>query len=763
MKVNNVAIIIAVVAVVAVAGAGVFILANGNSGGGDKIEKSALPVFGNANDDSTVDTKDIDLINEIISKNGDDDPNNDIDWKNEHPFADSNRDGNVDEKDIEIVQKLIAGESTKVTFVDQYDLVKDKYRYVTLDYPLKDVVTQNADMLLLTMMIDADDKVAGYVANVEKYPNQFYKVKNNGYSQQVGTTARYIGASDWEGIKNLDVSLHAKGSEIGAILVHSDSALGDYKDDIEASGIPLVYLRCTDPIYSIDAAALLGFLLGPSYFEKASVYVEDCLKTIQSVNNKLNDIKDEDRKRFISLCMICYIGESDSQYTNIGTQAGGKEMSGLEGNTSVKLQDVEAITKYNDKIDYMLNCSTQDCVKITPDVLWEDNDVRYMEKSTHFHDMVWINMSMPVPCRVMYVASLFYPNIISHNEADIFFQKMVDKHMSYLDNTVADKDFDIRDDMFTMITYQDYLDYKDGKEPGKKVTSDILPLAVVNHFLGSMDLSGFQGYPFTSDGNDQAAVGNPTSGKYYVKATLYADAKAYYDEVKAEYEQKIGKASPMTGTYEAVTAKGNLTEGYGYYVNTQNDDPSSRIGSVYYIGYVRECVIEIHLGIKPSLSQADLDNMVAAAWGTEGTTVSARTCADNYDISLISGYRGAPFTVEGDASKAAVKNTEYTDRDYYIRYDNTVDAFLTYEANIIEFHEKIEEGNYMGGVPQPIDLNGFEKGYGFHSMARNEFYMIKFSGYKNGCYVDINIRIDNPSVDIATVNAIVAAAAASIA
>lgn len=760
MKVNNLTIIIAVAAVVVIAGAGIYILANSNSGDDINIEKSALPVFGNANDDSVVDTKDIDFINEIITKNGDDDPNNDIDWKNEHPFADANRDDSIDQKDVEVVQKLINGDSTKVTFVDQYDLVKSKYRYVTVDYPLKDVVTQNADMLLLTMMIDADDKVAGYVANVENYPNQFYKVKNNGYSQQVGTTARYIGASDWEGIKDLDVELHSKGSEIGAILVHSDAALGDYKDDILASGIPIIYLRCTDPIYSTDAAALLGFLLGPSYFEKASTYVEDCLKTIQSVNKKLEDVADEDRKRFIALCMICYIAQSDSQYTNIGTQAGGKEMSGLEGNTSVRLQDVEAITKYNDKIDYMLNCSTQDCVKITPDILWEDNDVRYMEKSTHFHDMIWINMSMPVPCRVMYVASIFYPDIITTEEADKFFQTMVDKHMSYLDNTVSDKDFDIKEDMFTIYTYQDYLDYKDGKEPGKKVTSDIDPRAVVNHYLSTMDLTDYQGTPFTAEGDDQEATGNPTSGKYYVKAKLYSNAKSYYDSVKAQYQEKIGKQSAMTGTYMEITNKGNLTEGYGYYVNTENADS---IGSVYYIGYVKECVIEIHLGKKPSLTQTDLDNMVEAAWGVEGTAVSARACADAFDISLISTYRGAPFTVVGDASKASVKNTEYTERDYYVTYDNTVDAFLTYESHVIEYREKVAQADYMGGVPQAIELNGFEKGYGFHSMARNEFYMIKFSGYKNGCYVDINIRIDNPSVDVSIVNGIVAAAAASIA
>ena len=755
MKSNVTVIAIVLVAVVVVAAAAVFMLNNGNGqGGDDDLDKGNLPVFGNANGDEAVDSKDVELLNKMI------DEKIPID---QYPFSDANRDGVIDSKDIEIVNKLIKGEKTQVTFVDQYDLIKSNYRYVTIDYPLKDVVTQNADMLLLTMLIDGDDQVAGYVANIDNYPNEFYKVTHNGVSKQVGSTARFIAAADWEGIKNLDVELQEKGSRIGAIIVHSDAALGDYKDDIEAAQIPIIYLRCTDPIYSLDAATLLGFLFGPDYAKKAVSFSDDCRKTIIDVQKKVSKMPDSDRKHFISLTMKIYVAENQSQYTNIGLQAGGIEESGLEGNSSQKLQDVEAITKYNNKIDNMLNCSTQDCAWVEPEDLWELTDMRYLEKSTHFEDMVWINMSMPVPCRVMYAAAIFYPDIISRANADSYLQTTVDKYMSYLDKTVSDGDFDVKKDMFTIITYQDYLDSKDDPEPEEKVVSDINSLNVVKHFLNTMDLSEYQGIPFNYTGDDQEAQGLPTSGKYYLNVKLYKDPKSEYDKIKADYESKIGKKSSMGGTYVRIEAETGLTEGIGYYVNTENADS---IGSMYYAGYIKECLIEIHLGKKPSLSQDDLQNIVDAIWGRD-SGVSAVQAAKNFDLGLLDKLRFSPYSVTADSNDqfAKIKCSENeAGKDYYITFDSRSDALIDYMAEKQEYIEKIGQ-DYMGGIAVAVEKNDMDDGYGFYAQAVRQggFWMFKYAGVEDGCYVSVYLRCETPYDGDSTaeiVNEIAAAIAA---
>ena len=734
MKSNTTTIVLVVAALVVAAGGASFFLLHQGSSDNEAINKSPLPVFGNANEDGYVNGDDVDLINKMI------DEQTPIE---SYPFADANRDGKLNDDDIKIVNDLIAGNPTRVIFVDQYDLVKEKYRYVTVDYPLKDIVTQNADMLLLTQMISGDDRVAGYIANIDNYPAEFHKVTHNGYSKCIGTTARFIAASDWEGIKNLDVQLHDKGSQIGAILVHSEAAVGDYKDDIEAAGIPLVYLRCTDPIYSIDAGVLLGFLMGPDHFDKAVKYGIDCRDTISSITDKVSGINDADRKRFISLCMVCYVGQTESQYTKIGLFAGGKEMSGLEGNTSVKLEDTEAITKYNDKIDYILNCSTQDCVLVDPISLWEDTGVRYIEKSTHYKDMVWINMSMPVPCRVMYATSIFYPDIISRAEADSFFQTMVDKHMSYLNDTVADGEFSVKNDMFTLLNYQDYEDAKGGGSI--KISSDVDPRAVINHFANTFDFTGYQGVPYSpsSDNDDQKASLMPTSGKYYLKATLTRDTKTEFNTIKEAYSAKIGQQSPMSGTYEEIANKGRMTDGYGYYVNTQNTDVDDRIGSMYYAAYYKECLIEVHLAVKPSISQEQLDDIIDSLWG-EDSLLSAKDCADRFDVSTLSGMKNAPYSLAEDATdaKASILSTTESGRQYYISYDGSDSAFLSYEVDKITFHEKVASGDYMGGVPIALEKNDFDDGCGFIGNTDRGFGMIQYVGLKDGMYVKIYIRQD---------------------
>jgi hypothetical protein len=754
MKSNITTIVIALIVVIAIAGTAVYVLNNNAPGGGDDITKGTLPVFGNANDDDVIDAKDIELLNKMIAESI---PISD------YPFSDANRDGVINDADIAIVNKIVAGEETEVIFVDQFDLIKSNFHYVTIDYPLKDVVTQNADMLLMTVLIDADDQVAGFVANIENYPNEFYKVTHNGVSKQVGSTARFISAADWEGIKNLDVELHQKGSKIGAIIVHSEAALGDYKDDIEAAGIPIIYLRCTDPVYSIDAGALLGFLMGPDHAKKANEFSKDCRQTISKVQEIVSNIPDKDKKHFISLCMKIYVAENKSQYTNIGLQAGGVEESGLEGTSSAKLQDTEAITKYNNKIDYMLNCSTQDCVWIEPADLWELGDMRYLEKSTHFHDMVWINMSMPVPCRVMYAVSIFYPDIVSRAEADDYLQKTVDKYMSYLDNTVSDGDFDVKTDMFTIITYQDYLDSKDDPKPGEKVVSDINALLVAEHFLNLMDLSDYQGIPYTASGDDQEAHVYPTSGKYFLDVKLFNNPKFHYDTKKAEYEDKIGKQSSMGGTYLRIEVDTGLTEGIGYYVNTENKDS---IGSMYYTGYYKECFIEIHLAKKPALSQEDLENIVNALWGID-SDISALEAANRFDKTLLDDMDYPPYTVTTDSdaqfAKIACKENS-AGKDYYITYDCRSDALVNYMTERQEYVDKIGK-DYMGGIAIAVEKNELDDGYGFYAQAIRQggFWMFKYVGVMDGCYITVYLRDSDSPFDADRTAEIVNAIAASIA
>ena len=239
---NKTIMIVAAIAAVVVISSSAFVLMNNSNGNEyENLKMISLSVYGNANEDYTIDQKDVDLINEMIS-NGTD--------LSEHPYADANRDGSVTSEDVEIVNKIIKGETTTISLVDQYVYTAGIDHVATIIYPLRNVIAINPDMIQLTFFFDGDKYVAGYIANSEAYPVTFHKILTNGVSKSMGSTPRQMAAGEWQAVKNLDAELYTKGESIGAILAYNDGAFTDYKDDVISAGIPIIYLRTRTPTSS---------------------------------------------------------------------------------------------------------------------------------------------------------------------------------------------------------------------------------------------------------------------------------------------------------------------------------------------------------------------------------------------------------------------------------------------------------------------------------------------------------------------------------
>lgn len=738
-------LVVAVVAIVAAAGAVVMM---GSQGGNDykNLEVTSLPVYGNANEDYTIDQKDIDLINKSIGSD-----------VKEHPYADADGDGQITAKDANVVQKMINGEKTKVRFIDQYVYDTGDIHIVEVDYPLENVVTVNPDMLQLTFMFDGDEKVIGYVANKDSYGQTFYKADHNGFTRNIGTSPRMITQSEWEALKNLDVELYGKGQGIGAILAYNDAALGDYKDDISVAGIPVIFIRCTDPLYSIDATMLLGFLFGPDYFQKALNYANDSRQAIVDVSDKIAKLSEEDRTKFIALCMWKYISQHDSQYTKIGLQAGGTDVANLEGNGSTPLNDVEAVTIYNGKIDYILNCRTCDCIKVDAVTLWEDSRLDILKKSSEYENMFFLNMSMPTPCRVMYTAAMFYPDIVSMNDAHRYFQTIVDKYLSYLNDTVADGDFNVVQDMTTVCTYQDYYDAKGGVID-EDVESDIDVKALAERFWSLMkdDLNSnldpsvdysYTPYALSEDNSTQSASVVSDGNMYFIKYTLMKDAKSKYEEMKAPYEAKIGTEARTSGIVKLIPFKSGLTEDFGYYVNSEVTDPNDvrLLGSIKFVGYIDECLVDLQIVKRPGFTMEDIEKLISAVY-PPASDVDAKAWADAVDKSIFSSYAGEPYSVTGDATStyAAIRAADSGSGDRHITFDSSGSAYGSFSKQKAAFEAKV--AGYEGTTTKVfvVDGTGFDDAFGYLS-DRNQggqfmAWMVYFVGIKDGCCIDICLR-----------------------
>lgn len=117
-------ILIAVIAVIAVVGgAAAFFMLSGDDEVKDSTDfddqSGALLIYGNANGDSVLDSKDVETIKGLIES--------DTYLK----IADANMDGVIDSKDVEIVEKLIAHKSTKAYYLDMTDGPEDSTQTIS--------------------------------------------------------------------------------------------------------------------------------------------------------------------------------------------------------------------------------------------------------------------------------------------------------------------------------------------------------------------------------------------------------------------------------------------------------------------------------------------------------------------------------------------------------------------------------------------------------------------------------------------------------
>ena len=188
-----------------------------------------------------------------------------------------------------------------------------------------------------------------------------------------------------------------------------------------------------------------------------------------------------------------------------------------------------------------------------------------------------------------------------------------------------------------------------------------------------------------------------------------------------------------------------LTEGIGYYVNTENEDS---IGSMYYVGYIKECLIEVHLGKKPSLSDDDLKEIVDAMWGVDSTK-SALEVAKKFDLNLLKDMNYPPYAITDDSTDSFAKiacQKNDAGKDYYITFNSSSDGLISYMSAKQEYIEKIGQ-DYMGGIAVAVEKNNLEDGYGFYAQAVRQggFWMFKYVGYQDGIFATVYLRSDSIS------------------
>ena len=453
---KNLIIVIAVIAI-AIAGIGAaLLLFNGEPEVKDTPPTSTdLLIYGNANGDGTIDSNDVRIVENVLNAK-----------ENytlaSYPLADANHNGRIDSGDVEIVKKLAERKETEVYVIAQMDEDDDpSYSVVKVQYPLKHVVTVNAEVTGVCVQLGVSDKVAGYLSsNYSEF--ELYSLNKAGSVNIDPTQNRTVKEAGYKKIIELDTKYRQNGGNgIDAIFIYNTNAIKTYKADFETAGIPVIHTKCTNPRDSIVGFRTFGFLFGTEGEKQGNNIAEYTVKVLDHVSDTLkkNNISGDKMTDVLVLFSKTSIAEANSQYTYATQEAGGNVINQQSG-ASAKLSNEESILTFKNPVpEVIVSFTTMGFKKVTDEYLtgtvWDIEKLSYLNKSPAYKDLVYVNASLPVSARIATVAEVLYPDLFKDYGATTW-QTYADNFMPFLDECADDKDYNVKTDCTNTITYSDY-------------------------------------------------------------------------------------------------------------------------------------------------------------------------------------------------------------------------------------------------------------------------------------------------------------------
>ena len=415
-----------------------------------EYSSATLMVLGNANNDDTIDSKDLYIIKEVIAGSK---------AFADYPLADANNDGAVNQSDVDLINKIIKRESGTV-FVKCLDVNGDD-TVVPVDYPLRNVVTYATNMQMPVLFANGGQYVAGYFSSS-------YDVAEAGLSSAVDLkgSARTITDESWANFTALDAALASSGG-IGAVLV-DHSGIAQFTEqrmaDLKASGIPLIDYTSADATDELQTVLTLGFLFGGDCEEVAREYAKIGWDVKDLIQQKVGKLSNEDKTSYICGTMYIYVCGITSSFNTSAETAGGVPYASLNADfaskytkNSTKMESTEALSNYTDAEIFINNRSmdwglTQaETVEMIKDT-W-DHDNKGVSSREYFKDfedkLVYVNNLLPGGAKLAYMAHAMYGEDFSREWADSVLQ-------AYIDCGTVPLSGQTLDTVLALITFDDY-------------------------------------------------------------------------------------------------------------------------------------------------------------------------------------------------------------------------------------------------------------------------------------------------------------------
>ena len=404
LNIMNSKVLIAIIAAVIVVGAAAFVLTSGDDGKTDDKdfdEKSgALLIYGNANGDSCIDEKDVEMIEQLIESG------------TYLRIADANMDGTLDSDDVSVVKKLISHQSTEAYYLDMADGA------TKFDYPIKSFMGIHQFVLMPMVAIGAMQYMDGYTLSPSGMESA--SMLQSLFDSEINVNTSY-NMVDVEKLASLPVKPQY-------IFCHHESLSNENK--LEKSGIQIVHMDFGDFAGSVSAIRTAGFML--DLYDAAQDYVKFTEDVISDIQSKIiGKIGDSDRKTVMCGYMTNCIDKLDGTYTPLAVAAGAKavlEDSDIDGQYVEFNRGDEWILAYNEDYFFYMNSWAYEGDADETAIYKKAADYFTTLKSYKAGNFVVFNSVMPPALTVAYMAEVLYPDLIGSDYGDRMNQEYIDKY-----------------------------------------------------------------------------------------------------------------------------------------------------------------------------------------------------------------------------------------------------------------------------------------------------------------------------------------------
>ena len=227
-----------------------------------------LGIFGNANEDDTINMQDVTYTELII-----------LEYRDQTELSDAKHDNKINMQDVTQIELVILGKEKEITFLDTTG------RVATLDYPVERIVVLCAEAGAVIAALDADDRVVGAVKQALNLP------ETKGAFEDVSQLGSIMEPSIENTIEVDPQIVLAFGACPGARGVAMKFA-----DDLEYYDIPVAFFSFLPDMATIRSDTMtLGWLLGEQ--EKAEAYVRFFEDQYDIIEERTGDIEEAEKKR----------------------------------------------------------------------------------------------------------------------------------------------------------------------------------------------------------------------------------------------------------------------------------------------------------------------------------------------------------------------------------------------------------------------------------------------------------------------------------